>query len=220
MIDSEPMSNPISVLVVDDHQITRKGLVLTLQQYDRFRIVGEAADGRAAIEKSLQVLPAVILMDIGMPILGGIEALTEIKRKLPETRVIVLTANDSDDSVFAALAAGADGYCLKNIGAEQLSIAIIAVQSGAAFLDPAIASRVLQSCVASKPKSDKNTFFLSEREQEVLALLVDGLSNQQIAERLFISNDTVKTHMRHILEKLAVSDRTQAAVKAIRHGLI
>jgi two-component system, NarL family, response regulator LiaR len=210
----------ITVLVVDDHQITRRGLVLTLQPYEQFSVAGEAADGRAAVEQSLALRPAVILMDVSMPILDGIDAMKEIKSKLPETRVIVLTANDSDDNIFVALAAGADGYCLKDIAADQLSIAILAVHSGAAYLDPAIARRVLQSRVALKPKTaDKNSFFLSERELEVLKLIVDGFSNQQIAEHLFISIDTVKTHMRHILEKLAVSDRTQAAVKAVRQGL-
>jgi two-component system, NarL family, response regulator LiaR len=213
-------SGLISVLVVDDHLITRRGLVLVLQQCAQFSVVGEAGDGRAAVEQSISLHPAVILMDIGMPILDGIDAMKEIKSKLPETRVIVLTANDSEDSIFVALAAGADGYCLKNIGADQLAIAIMAVHSGAAYLDPAIARRVLQFRLDVQPKTtDKNNFFLSDRESEVLKLIVDGLSNQQIAERLFISIDTVKTHMRHILEKLAVSDRTQAAVKAVRQGL-
>jgi two-component system, NarL family, response regulator LiaR len=217
MTDSER----ITVLVVDDHQITRSGLAITLQQYENIRLVGEAADGRAAVDQSLALHPDVILMDIAMPKMDGIDATREIKTKLPQTRVIMLTANDHEDDLFAALAAGADGYCVKNIEGKQLSIAIMAVQSGAAYLDPSVATRVMQSLLTvSRKTTDKSTFALSERELEVLTLVVEGEGNQDIADHLFISTDTVKTHMRHILEKLAVSDRTQAAVKAIRQGLV
>jgi two-component system NarL family response regulator len=183
-------------------------------------VVGEASDGRSAIEKSLALQPAVILMDIGMPIMDGIDATREIKRTLPETRILVLTANESDDNVFAALAAGADGYCLKNIEAEQLSIAIMAVHSGASYLDRDIAGRVLRSFVSAKPKTMEGNSSLTERELEILKLVVDGLGNQEIAEQFSITNETVKTHVRHILEKLAVSDRIKAAVKAVRQGLV
>jgi DNA-binding NarL/FixJ family response regulator len=161
-------------------------------------------------------------MDIGLPNISGIDAAREIKTKLPETRVIMLTSHERDEDVLAALAAGADGYCLKTIEMEQLATAINSVQSGAVWLDPAVARFVIQNCLGSAPaKSAKQTTFpLSDRELEVLALVVDGLSNQEIAKRLIVSETTVKTHMRHIMEKLAVTDRTQAAVKALRQGLV
>ena len=229
-------SAPLRIVVVEDHEITRMGLKLTLSQMEGMQVVGEASDGKQGISMVLQTKPDVVLMDIGLPLLDGIEATASIKKALPETRIIVLTSHDSDRDIFAALGAGADGYCLKETATTQLGLAVRTVASGAAWLDPGIASRVLRASVMAgmgsgtagggepetKPGVAAGSALarLSQREVEVLKLVVDGLSNQQIADRLIVSVETVKTHMRRLMEKLAVSDRTQAAVKAMREGLL
>jgi DNA-binding NarL/FixJ family response regulator len=213
----------ITILLVDDYLVTRIGLKFSLAQVENFEVVGEAGDGAAAIQQALELRPAIVLMDIGLPNISGIDAAREIKSKLPQTRVIMLTSHERDEDVLAALAAGADGYCLKTIEMDQLATAINSVQSGAVWLDPAVARFVIQNCLgapAAKSAKPATTFPLSDRELEVLALVVDGMSNQEIAKRLIVSETTVKTHMRHIMEKLAVTDRTQAAVKALRQGLV
>lgn len=218
--------------MVEDHEITRMGLKLTLEQSEDVEIVGEAGDGKEAVSSALQLQPSVVLMDIGLPMMDGIAATESIKKSLPATRVIMLTSHDNDRDIFAALGAGADGYCLKETSTAQLVLAIKTVADGAAWLDPGIASKVLRASVmgavpsSASSKTDSKeirlgkTSRLSQREVDVLKLVVEGLSNQAIAERLYLSVETVKTHMRRIMEKLAVSDRTQAAVKAMREGLI
>lgn len=218
--------------MVEDHEITRVGLRLTLEQSPDIEIIGEAADGKEATEAAIALRPHVVLMDIGLPSVDGIEATALIKKALPNTRIIMLTSHDNDRDIFAALGAGADGYCLKETATTQLVMAIKTVAEGAAWLDPGIAGKVLRASVmGAKPNSSPYTLSgadhqkvagprLSQREIDVLKLVVDGLSNQAIAERLFLSIETVKTHMRRIMEKLAVSDRTQAAVKAMREGLL
>lgn len=210
-----------TVLIVEDHQITRTGLRLTIEQDSRFEVVGEAASGKTALAQAKELKPELVLMDIGLPEMNGIEAAKLIKSALPATRVVMLTSHDSDEDIFAALAAGADAYCLKDIAREQLMNALKTVADGGGWLDPAIAGRVLRSSASRVlPPANESKFMLSEREFEVLRLLVEGLSNLQMAERLNVSPETIKTHMRHIMEKLAVSDRTQAAVKALREGLV
>jgi DNA-binding NarL/FixJ family response regulator len=219
-------TGPVSLFIVEDQPIVRAGLLFMLQRIQQVRVIGEAADGRTAVAGVLESRPDVTLMDIGLAGLDGIDATRQIKQGWPEARILILTAHESEEYVFASLAAGADGYCLKNASADQLITAIHTVKSGAAWLDPGIARRVLRSSVATEPRKVKEAseprdkFALSPRELEVLQLLVDGLSNQDMAERLVVSVETIKTHMRHIMEKLVVSDRTQAAVKAVRQGLI
>ncbi len=216
----------ITLLIVEDQAITRLGLKMVLNKFPDFEIVGEADNGQVAVVQAQRLNPAVVVMDISMPVLNGIEATQSIKTLLPDVKVIILTTREEDDTIFAALAAGADGYCLKDASPEVLESAIRACSLGASWLDPAIAKRVLQSSTVNHPKQSTNPkakvekFALSEREREVLQLVVDGMSNHQIADRLFITTYTVKTHMRHIMEKLMVSDRTQAAVKALRDGLV
>jgi two-component system, NarL family, response regulator LiaR len=219
----------IKVLIVEDHEITRVGLKLTLGQIQGISVVGEAEDGRSAVQRVIDLQPQVVLMDIGLPMIDGIEATSQIKAQAPSTRIIMLTSHDNDRDIFAALGAGADGYCLKEVSSNQLALAIKTVADGAAWLDPGIASRVLRASAMSAPaqtpeqlasKQQAGSARLSQREIEVLNLVVEGLSNQEIAEKLFLSVETIKTHMRHIMEKLAVSDRTQAAVKAMRQGLV
>jgi two-component system, NarL family, response regulator LiaR len=223
---------PVKILIVEDHEFTRIGLKLSLEQMAGLTIVGEAADGEEGVNKVKELQPQVVLMDVEMPVLDGIEATRAIKEKWPEVRVIMLTSHKSDQTIFAALSAGANGYCLKNITAQQLSSVIRMVADGAAWLDPGIANRVLsayannegpEAAAAEKaraPKQPKTSISLSPRETEVLRLVADGLSNQKIAARLNLGLETVKTHMRHIMEKLAVSDRTEAAVKAMKQGIV
>lgn len=215
----------IDILIAEDHEITRVGLRLTLEHIEGFRVVGEASDGKVAVEKALSLKPHIVLMDIGLPLMDGIDATCKIKEAQPATRVIMLTSHDNDRDIFAALGAGADGYCLKEVSESQLVMAIKAVADGVAWLDPGVASRVLRACAKVPPQPDEQRAVtivapLSEREIDVLRLVVEGLSNQEIADRLILSVETIKTHMRHIMEKLTVSDRTQAAVKAMREGLI
>jgi two-component system, NarL family, response regulator LiaR len=221
MIMEEEPSKNVRVLIAEDQELTRVGLLVTLERLSNITVVGEANDGQSAVHQAMTLQPDVVLMDVGMPVMDGIDATQQIKASQPQTKVIMLTTDDSDQSVFAALGAGADGYCLKTIGKEQLRTAISTVNSGAAWLDPAIANRVLRaSSKIGTQKPEKKDTLLSPREIEVLTLLVEGLSNQQMAARLFVSAETIKTHMRHIMEKLAVSDRTQAAVKAMKQGLV
>ncbi len=223
----------MSILIVEDHEFTRMGLKLSLEQISGLNIVGEAADGEEGVRKVKELAPQVVLMDVEMPVMDGIEATRAIKDACRDVRVIMLTSHKSDQTIFAALSAGANGYCLKNINAQQLATVIRMVAEGAAWLDPGIANRVLsayaapeahQAAAPAAPKAaakqPKSSISLSPRETEVLRLVADGLSNQRIAEKLGLGLETVKTHMRHIMEKLAVSDRTEAAVKAMKQGIV
>jgi NarL family two-component system response regulator LiaR len=225
----------VSILIVEDHEFTRMGLKMSLEQIAGLNMIGEAEDGQQGVNKVLELKPEVVLMDIEMPNMDGIEATKQIKEKAPDVRVIMLTSHKSDQTIFAALSAGANGYCLKNISPQQLSSVIKMVADGAVWLDPGIANRVLSAysiaeaepvnapktpaAVSPLPKAAKTSVSLSPRETEVLRLVADGLSNQKIAEKLGLGLETVKTHMRHIMEKLAVSDRTEAAVKAMKQGI-
>jgi DNA-binding NarL/FixJ family response regulator len=223
--------NTIDIFIAEDYEITRVGLRLTLAHVPDFNVVGEAEDGLTAVDLVIKLKPHVVLMDIGLPGLDGIDATHRIKEESPGTRIIILTSHDSDRDVFAALGAGADGYCLKEVSSVHLASAIRAVADGVAWLDPAVAKRVLQASVTNAPKpvsindaksakTPATNSSLSQRELDVLLLVVEGNSNQEIADKLILSVETVKTHMRHIMEKLCVSDRTQAAVKAMREGLV
>lgn len=223
----------LRTIIIEDHEVTRLGLRKMLEGIPDIELVGEAGDGLKGLEICTELRPDLVLLDIGLPRMDGIECTKAIKAEI-QTRIILLTSHSNREDVSAGLAAGADAYCLKDIGVDQLASAIRAVKDGAIWLDPGIASKImgLLSPVSLPPKdqqkhqeetertTSRETFNLSAREQEVLVLLVEGLSNQQIAARLFISLDTVKSHMRHIMDKLNVCDRTQAAVKAIKEGLI
>jgi DNA-binding NarL/FixJ family response regulator len=213
---------------------------MSLEQIEGISLIGEAADGQEGVDKTAQLKPAVVLMDVEMPVMDGIEATKRIKDAQPDVKVVMLTSHKSDQTIFAALSAGANGYCLKNISADQLVAVIRMVADGAVWLDPGIANRVLSAysissqesqpsnqkaqatsaSPSSVPKPAKGVVALSPRETEVLRLVADGLSNQKIAQRLGLGLETVKTHMRHIMEKLAVSDRTEAAVKAMKQGIM
>ncbi|MBX9689641.1 MAG: response regulator transcription factor [Candidatus Obscuribacterales bacterium] len=222
-------SPAVKVFLVEDHELLRDGLRAALQRDGQFEVVGEAADGLTAVHKIVGADPDVVIMDIGLPGMDGIEATRQVREKRPGTKIIMLTSHDNDQEIFASLAAGANGYCLKDLGADRLKRAILSVSEGAAWLDPRIAGKVLtifskeevkQSSTKEAGQDEELISPLSQRETEVLKLMVDGLSNKEIADRLVIGVSTVRTHVEHILEKLSVSGRTEAAVKAMRRGLI
>lgn len=216
---------PITIVIADDHEISRLGLKLVLSPFAEFVVIGEVSNGPAALELCKQQEPKVILMDVHMPAGNGIDATKFVKAEFPAIRVLMLTASDRDDEVFAAFAAGADGYCLKQTSGEQLRAAIMSAVQGGCWIDPALAKMVLVAAAGSpqkltSPSGKPPKFGLSQRELEVLEQLVNGGTNAEIAKSLVVSPETVKTHVRHIMEKLTVSDRTQAAVKALREDLL
>ena len=221
-------SAPISILIAEDHELARRGLSATLDERDTLTVTAEAENGEEAVRLAFDRHPEVILMDIGMPILDGISATQRIKAAHPEIKVIMLTSHQEGDEVYAALAAGADAYCMKDIRIDRLCQVIEMVMDGAIWLDPAIARLVMQTLPiklperlkSGNPTRQKYNTILTERELEVLRLIVDGKNNKEISEQLNITIHTAKAHVCNIIQKLAVDDRTQAAVKALRDGLL
>lgn len=215
-------SSNITVLVVEDHEVMRFGLKSLLANVEGFQVVGEAGDGREAIEKAKALKPRVVVMDIVMPKMNGIDASHELKAALPDTKIIMFTSFETQSYVFAALAAGAHGYCLKNVTANNLIAAIRTVDSGAAWFDKEIAEIVLGYIKTGLAQGDIEVkkMTLSPREIEVLTCVTEGQTNNEIAAKLVVSVETVKTHLKRIMEKLEVSDRTQAAVQALKQGLL
>jgi NarL family two-component system response regulator LiaR len=209
---------PISVLIVDDHAVVRSGLRSFLRSEGDIEIVGEAGNGTEAIEKVQELLPEVVLMDLVMPGMDGIEATRTISRVSPASRVLVLTSFGEEDKVFPAIKAGARGYMLKDVPAKDLGRAIRGVARGEFLLHPDIAEKVLDEL--REPAAEPLPGELTPREVEVLTLVAQGLTNQEIAQRLIISVRTVKAHMSNILGKLHAADRTQAALYAMRQGLV
>lgn len=216
----------LSILVAEDQELTRAELKMVLGSFSDLSLIGEACDGQAAVSECLRLAPAVVVMDITMPHTNGIQATKQIKRLSPSTKVIIFSSYSRDEDVFAAIAAGADGYCLKDATPDQFHNAIRTVACGAAWLHPNVRDRVLARLLPKCRESFKNIDNsgsrrdLSPRESQVLQLLVEGLTNSQIAVRLNVTGETVKSHMRHIMDKLGVSDRTQAAVRALRDELV
>ncbi|NTU85489.1 MAG: response regulator transcription factor [Chloroflexales bacterium] len=214
---SEPL---IRVLIADDHGLVRKGIRALLAREPDIIVVGEASDGQAAIDASASLRPDVVLMDLAMPVLDGIEATRIISARQPEARILVLTSFTTDDKVFPALKAGALGYLLKDSEPEALAQAIRQVSRGESSLHPAIARKVLQElthpALPSRPPAPDP---LTEREAEVLRLIAQGLSNRAIADRLVVTEKTARTHVSNILRKLQLASRTQATLYALREGL-
>ncbi len=228
-------TDAIKVLLVEDHLLTRLGLRAVLDRTGEFRVVGEAGNGEEALAKVAELCPDVVLMDVGLPVMDGIDTARKVCEQFKNVSVIMLTSRDREEDIFASLSAGASGYCLKDVAPERLYTAIRSVRAGDVWLDSNIATHVMKRYCASpsldeakqtnsgipKPAElPKLTESLSQREVEVLALLVEGRSNQEIADKLIISLATAKTHVRNILNKLAVDDRTQAAVQAMKRGLV
>jgi NarL family two-component system response regulator LiaR len=207
----------ICVVIVEDHALTRAGLRTALQ--DSFDVVGEAADGLTGWEAIARERPDVAVIDIGLPGLDGLTLTKKVRAELPATRVVIVTMVDLEDEVLAALAAGADAYCLKSSDPERIVDAVRIAGEGGAYFDPLIAHVVLARFSDAK-RNDLSFSPLTPRETEILRLISDGHANAEIAERLHIGLGTVKGHIRDILEKLSASDRTQAAVTALRKGYI
>lgn len=209
----------IRVLIADDHAILREGTRQLLEREDDLEVVGEASDGEEAVRLATQVRPDVAIMDIAMPRLNGIEATRQIKALLPATAVLILTAYDNDQYIFALLEAGAAGYLLKSIRGHELVNAIRAVHAGESVLHPVVARKVLQRFVPSPSKTkDSPTELLSQREMEVLKLAARGMSNKEIADALSLSTRTVQAHLAHIFDKLQVGSRTEAILYGLKIG--
>ena len=210
----------MKLLLCDDQSVIRDGLEMLLNLEKDFQVVGGAQDGAEAVELAAQKQPDLILMDLKMPIMNGIEATREIHAKFPKIKILVLTTYDDDEWVFDAIRAGASGYLLKDTPRQKIVEAIHGTLKGKSFVDPAIAGKLLNQ-VASKQTQPASmlTDKLTERELDVLRLIAKGINNSEIANQLHLSEGTVRNHVSAILEKLGVSDRTQAAVIAIQHGL-
>ncbi|MDX1689073.1 MAG: response regulator transcription factor [Candidatus Promineifilaceae bacterium] len=206
---------PINVLLVDDHSVVRQGLRMFLELDPELEVVGEARDGAEAVRRARQLQPDVVLMDLLMPEMDGIEATTMIRREMPDIEVIALTSVLEDEKVYSAIRAGAIGYLLKNTEADELCRAIKAAAAGQVQLSPAAAARLMRQVRAPEAPDE-----LTPRELEVLRLLAEGLANKEIARQLSIGEKTVKTHVSNILSKLGVLSRTQAALQAVRMGLV
>lgn len=218
------MAETIRVLLVDDQRLMREGLRVLLELEEGLEVVGEAGDGKEALEAYATLRPDVVLMDVRMPGMDGVEATRRLRERWPDARIIILTTFDDDAYVFEGLRAGALGYLLKDVSGDDLAKAIRTVAAGGALLAPSVARKVVAEfsrlAPPSRPPDEGLPEPLSEREKEVLRLLAQGLSNREIAERLVLAEGTVKNHVTTILQKLGVRDRTQAALRARQLGLL
>ncbi len=224
------MAKNIRVLIVEDHDMARMGLSVILGNNPNIEIADMCADGAEGVEKALSLRPDVVVMDIGLPTIDGIEATKRIKASASDIRVLMYTSRESEDDIFDSFQAGADGYITKGASSEQTVSAVLAVSEGTGWLDPAIAKVVLTNIRRGSDytekrgeinyKLGKNLYGLTEREMDVLALIVDGLTNPQIAEKLVITISTTKTHVHNILQKLYVSSRSKAISTAMKEGLV
>ena len=219
------MSEPdrIRVLIVDDHALFRRGLMLVLESEDGIDVVGEADDGEDAIAKAEQLAPDVVLMDVRMPRISGIEATRRLAEALPTTKIIMLTVSDEEEDLYEAIKAGATGYLLKEISIEEVADAVRAVTQGQTLISPSMASKLIAEFTnLAKRATDRQQVpvpRLTERELEVLRLVAQGITNREIAEQLFIAENTVKNHVRNILEKLHLHSRMEAVLYAVREKL-
>ncbi|HET9496367.1 MAG TPA: response regulator transcription factor [Chloroflexia bacterium] len=216
--ESTSPSEKISVVIVDDHAIVRQGLRTYLETHSDIEVMAEASNGSEAVEVAREKLPDIVLMDLVMPVMDGVEATRAVTAASPSTRVIVLTSFSEDEKVFASIKAGAQGYLMKDVLPSELVRAIRTVHRGEAQLDPEIARKLMQEFTNPQPTTPKHD--LTDRELEVLRLIAQGKSNKDISDELVLSEKTVKTHVSNILQKLHLSDRTQAAVYALRQKLV
>lgn len=210
--------NRVRVVVVDDHALFRRGLISLLEEMPELHVVGEAVNGQDALSIIERVKPDVVLLDINMPILDGIQTLGAIRKKDVSQKVLMLTISQNDDDLISAIVAGANGYVLKNTEPETLKNTILQVYAGNSVLSPEVTARVLQA--VRRSQAERNRGLLSEREVEVLKCLARGQTTSQIASVLFISENTVKTHIRHILEKMEVNNRAEAVARAAQMDLL
>ena len=214
----------IRVLIVDDHALFRRGLIQVLQFEDGIEVVGEAEDGEDAIAKAEEHAPDVLLMDVRMPRVSGIEATRRLAETMPTMKILMLTVSDEEDDLYEAIKAGATGYLLKEISIEEVADAVRAVMQGQTLISPSMASKLLTEFASMIKRTDDRqqvpTPRLTDREMEVLKLVAKGLNNRDIAKQLFISENTVKNHIRNILEKLQLHSRMEAAMYAVRENLL
>jgi DNA-binding NarL/FixJ family response regulator len=224
-VDS-PASDPIRALIVDDHALFRRGLEMVLAAEDDIELVGEASDGAEAVQKAGEALPDVVLMDIRMPKSSGIEACRAMKEVAPSSKIVMLTISDEEEDLFEAIRAGASGYLLKDIPLDEVADVVRAVHGGQSLINPSMAAKLLTE-FATLNKGDQEERAeqvpapkLTDREMQVLKLVAKGMNNRDIAKELFISENTVKNHVRNILEKLQIHSRMEAVMIAVREKLI
>lgn len=220
------VAKKIRVLIADDHQVVREGLTSILESKGEIEVIGQAADGKEAVAKTRELLPDVVLMDISMPNMNGVEATRQIKKENPQIGVVVLTMYADEEYIFDLVRAGAAGYLLKDADSAQIAKAIRAVSKGESMIHPAIAAKILNEFTHLSGRDNKvqkaarSEDDLSEREITVLKFMAEGRSNKEIANELNLSDKTIKNHIHHIFQKLNVTDRTKAVISAVKRGLI
>jgi DNA-binding NarL/FixJ family response regulator len=223
-VTGEPASERLRVLIADDHALFRRGLEMVLDNEPDIEVVGEAHDGDQAVERATELMPDVVLMDVRMPRRTGIEATQKIKEQLPHVKILVLTNSDEEADLYDSIKAGASGYLLKEISSEEVADSIRSVVEGHSRISPAMASKLLSEFQAmTKREDDRQPLSpprLTDRELEVLSLVAQGKGNRDIAGELFISENTVKNHIRNILEKLQLHSRMEAVIYAVREKLL
>jgi DNA-binding NarL/FixJ family response regulator len=222
--DQRTQGEVIRVLIADDQALFRRGLYVVLGTEDGIEVVAEAENGEEAIDKARELAPDVVLMDVRMPRVNGIEAARQIRGDVPTTKILMLTVSDEEDDLYEAIKAGANGYLLKEISVEEVAEAIRAVTQGQSLISPSMASKLLNEFNALVKRAEEKQQFpapaLTAREVEVLRLVAKGMSNREIAEELYISENTVKNHVRNILEKLHLHNRMEAVIYAVRERLL
>ncbi|MGH2711345.1 MAG: response regulator [Actinomycetota bacterium] len=220
---SKAPAEKLKVIIVDDHALFRRGLEMVLENEDDIEVVGEATDGQQAVDRTSELMPDVVLMDVRMPRRSGIEATQRIKELMPHVKIVVLTNSDEEADLYEAIKAGASGYLLKEISSEEVADAIRSVVQGHSRISPAMASKLLTEFQAMSKRTDDRQPLappkLTERELQILRLVAKGLGNRDIAQQLFISENTVKNHIRNILEKLQLHSRMEAVIYAVREKL-
>ncbi len=220
---SKPPAEKLRVIIVDDHALFRRGLEMVLENEVDIEVVGEAHDGQQAVDRTTELMPDVVLMDVRMPRRSGIEATQRIKELMPHVKIVVLTNSDEEADLYEAIKAGASGYLLKEISSEEVADAIRSVVQGHSRISPAMASKLLSEFQAMSKRTDDRQPLappkLTERELQILRLVAKGLGNRDIAQQLFISENTVKNHIRNILEKLQLHSRMEAVIYAVKEKL-
>jgi len=224
--DASLRAEPIRTMIVDDHALFRRGLEMVLDSEPDIELVGQASDGTEAVEKAAESLPDVVLMDIRMPRSNGIEACRAMKEAAPSAKIVILTISDEEEDLFEAIRAGASGYLLKDIPLDEVADTVRAVHGGQSLINPSMAGKLLTEFAALAKRDDEERAQelpaprLTEREMQVLKLVARGMNNRDIAKELFISENTVKNHVRNILEKLQIHSRMEAVMVAVREKLI
>jgi DNA-binding NarL/FixJ family response regulator len=224
--DSSLRAEPIRTMIVDDHALFRRGLEMVLDEEPDIELVGQASDGAEAVEKAAESLPDVVLMDIRMPRSNGIEACRAMKEAAPSAKIVILTISDEEEDLFEAIRAGASGYLLKDIPLDEVADTVRAVHGGQSLINPSMAGKLLTEFATLAKRDDEERAEelpaprLTEREMQVLKLVARGMNNRDIAKELFISENTVKNHVRNILEKLQIHSRMEAVMVAVREKLI